>query len=75
MYDLRKKMSERDEKIKSFGKSADTMKLDIEIKDKFQDLERSLGSMNEVLRRQSKNTKVLLIFRLKFFFSSSINNA
>ena len=53
------------EKFEGFGKSAETMKLDIEIKDIFNDIDKNLGSMNEVLRRQAKNTKVrLLLFRI-----------
>lgn len=58
-YKARKKIDEKVEKFEGFGKSAETMKLDIEIKDTFNEAEKLLGSMNDVLRRQSKNTKVL----------------
>lgn len=53
-------MDEKMEKFEGFGKSAETLKLDIEIKDLFQDIEKMLGTMNEILRRQAKNSKVFL---------------
>lgn len=46
------------EKVEGFGKNAETMKIDIEIKDLFGDIDKMLGTMNEILRRQAKNTKV-----------------
>ena len=51
-------MDEKMEKLEGFGKSAETLKIDIEIKDLFSEIEKMLGSMNEILRRQAKNSKV-----------------
>lgn len=60
LHKTKKKMDEKMEKFEGFGKSAETLKLDIEIKDLFQDIEKMLGTMNEILRRQAKNSKVFL---------------
>ena len=51
-------MDEKMEKVEGFGKGAETLKIDIEIKDLFAEIEKGLGLMNEVLRRQAKNSKV-----------------
>ena len=57
LHKTNKKMDEKMEKVEGFGKGAETLKIDIEIKDLFADIEKSLGLMNEVLRRQAKNSK------------------
>lgn len=55
------------EKVEGFGKGAETIKLDIEIKDLFQDIEKMLGTMNEILRRQAKNSKVCSFNKFQAF--------
>jgi len=62
LYKTSKKMDEKMEKVEGFGKGAETLKIDIEIKDLFAEIEKGLGLMNEVLRRQAKNSKVKINF-------------
>lgn len=54
---IRKKMDEKDQKIARFGSNVDTLKMGAEIKDRLIDLDRQLGQMNEVLRKQKRDRK------------------
>jgi len=54
---IRRKMDEKDEKVRKFGNSPDVLKMNNEIKDKIQGLDKQLSQMNEVLRKQKRDRK------------------
>jgi SYP7 family syntaxin len=52
---IRKKMDEKDQKVARFSSNLETVKMTSEIKEKLQSLDKQLGQMNEVLRKQKKD--------------------
>lgn len=54
---IRKKMDDKDEKVRRFGNSPDVLKMNNEIKEKIQGLDKQLSQMNEVLRKQKRDRK------------------
>lgn len=59
IYAIRKKQQERDEKLRKTGASADTIKINHIIKDQIAEVQKELGQMNEVLRKQKKEKNVV----------------
>jgi len=55
---IRKKMDEKDQKVARFSSNLETVKMTSEIKEKLQSLDKQLGQMNEVLRKQKKDKNV-----------------
>jgi len=55
-------MDEKDAKVARFSTNPDTLKLGAEIKDKLQSLDKQLGQMNEILRKQKRDRKVKSIY-------------
>jgi len=54
---IRKKLDEKDAKVARFNTNPETLKLGTEIKEKLQTLDKQLGQMNEVLRKQKRDRK------------------
>jgi len=52
---IRKKMDEKDQKLARFSSNLETVKMTSEIKEKLQSLDKQLGQMNEILRKQKKD--------------------
>lgn len=59
LHEIRKK-NEQKEKDKR-PRNADTIKLDVEIKDLINEIDSILAKMNEALRKQAKDKKVFLL--------------
>lgn len=60
-------MEERDKK----GRTADGVRLDVDIKDLIAEIEQLLMKMNETLRKQAKDKKVSLDFIIKKYPEAS----
>ena len=54
LYEGRKKAEDKNDKLARFGRNADILKLEIEIKEKINDCEELLKKTNECLREQAK---------------------
>lgn len=55
IHETRCLIDERNNKLSANGKNAETMRMDIQIREKTVEIERLLGGMNEELRKSSKN--------------------